>query len=276
MPIVVGSDAAAESDRYSAVTLAGVIGTGCVVLAGGRHAWTPADQRARLGVAAAGGFVVGGTAAVPGNRTAGRIMFRLAGTDRWHTARLVGDQARRSAAAPGAGTPDAASYVDVVTVPAHGDAIARLAQLGVLRGTDCTARMFCADQPVRLRTLAAWLVRLLESDDPPDPIERLAEMGIITHCVSGQQTCGDAAVARDQMATILARAFDLAEANTTRFVDVESGSSHHESISRLAATTIDPGCGHPSRFCPGDVVSRAQMANLLRVRRELGRVFSWV
>ena len=88
MPIIVGSDAAAESDRYSAVTLAGVIGTDCVVLAGNRHGSSmPADQRARLGVAAAGGFVVGGTAAVPGTKTAGRIMFRLAGTDRWHTAR---------------------------------------------------------------------------------------------------------------------------------------------------------------------------------------------
>ena len=263
MPIIVGSDAAAESDRYSAVTLAGVIGTDCVVLAGNRHGSSmPADQRARLGVAAAGGFVVGGTAAVPGTKTAGRIMFRLAGTDRWHTARLVGDQARRGATA-GAGTPEAVSYVSAVTVPAHGDAIARLAQIGVLLGTDCAPRMFCADRPVRLRTLATWLVRLLESNDPPDPIKRLAEMGIITHCASGQQPCGDETVARDQMATFFARAFDLVKANTTRFVDVESGSSHHENISRLVATTIDPGCRYPSRFCPGDVVSRAQMANLL-------------
>ena len=92
--------------------------------------------------------------------------------------------------------------------------------------------------------------------------------------------CPDDAIPRNQMAAFFFRAFDLAEANETRFVDVESDSPHHENINRLVATTIDltcthrlscpgqattkaPGCGYPGRFCPGDTISRAQMATLL-------------
>ena len=42
----------------------------------------PAEQRARLDAAAAGGYVVGGTASVPASKLAGRDMTRLGGADR--------------------------------------------------------------------------------------------------------------------------------------------------------------------------------------------------
>ncbi len=87
---MVASDAAAQSDLYSAVTLAGVEDTDCIVLAGARDEPVPPTQRSRLNAAARGGFVVGGLAAVPSDKIAGRDMTRLAGTGRWHTARLVG------------------------------------------------------------------------------------------------------------------------------------------------------------------------------------------
>ncbi len=93
VPVVVGSDAAAQSDIYSAVTLAGALGTDCVILAGPRNGGMAASQRTRLSSAATGGFVVGGTAAVPAGKTAGRAMTRLAGDDRWATAHLVGRRA---------------------------------------------------------------------------------------------------------------------------------------------------------------------------------------
>ncbi len=92
-PIVVGSDAGAQSDIYAAAMLAGVIGSDCIVLAGPRDEPMPADQQARLAAANAGGFVVGGTAAVPPVKIAGRSMRRLSGADRWATARLVGQRA---------------------------------------------------------------------------------------------------------------------------------------------------------------------------------------
>ncbi len=92
--VVAASDAAAESDLYSAVTLAGALGTDCVVLAGDRKdPRLPAAQRARLDTAAAV-FVVGGLKAVPAAKLAGRdIAARIAGADRWHTAADVGDRA---------------------------------------------------------------------------------------------------------------------------------------------------------------------------------------
>lgn len=53
-PVVVASDVAAQSDIYSAVTLAGVRGDACIVLAGARGETMPADQQARLDAASAG------------------------------------------------------------------------------------------------------------------------------------------------------------------------------------------------------------------------------
>ncbi len=93
VPIVVGSDAAAQSDIYSAVTLAGVVGTDCVILAGPRDGAMPTSQNTRLEAAEAGGFVLGGIAAVPTAKIAGRDMTRLGGADRWDTAQLVGRRA---------------------------------------------------------------------------------------------------------------------------------------------------------------------------------------
>ena len=93
VPVVVASDLAAQSDIYSAVTLAGVLGDACIVLAGPRGAPMPADAQARLDAAAAGGYVVGGAATVPESKLAGRVMKRLGGADRWGTALQVGQQA---------------------------------------------------------------------------------------------------------------------------------------------------------------------------------------
>ena len=92
-PIVVGGDAKAQSDIYSAVTLAGAIGTDCVILAGPRDGAMPASQRARLEAAEPGGYVLGGIAAVPTTKLAGRDMTRLGGVTRWATAELVGRRA---------------------------------------------------------------------------------------------------------------------------------------------------------------------------------------
>ena len=91
---MVGSDAAAQSDIYSAITLAGVVGTDCVILAGSRDSSMPASQQARFGDAAAtGGYVVRGAAAVPDAKLAGHHMTRLGGTTRWETAHLAGQRA---------------------------------------------------------------------------------------------------------------------------------------------------------------------------------------
>ncbi len=100
VPIVVASDAAAQADIYSAVTLAGAVGTDCVVLAGPRGSDMPAAQRSRLDAADEGGYVVGGEAAVPSAKVAGRQMNRVAGSNRWRTAQQVGREAQLFAPRP--------------------------------------------------------------------------------------------------------------------------------------------------------------------------------
>lgn len=106
--IVVASDAAAQSDIYSAVMLAGVVGSDCVVLAGPRDATVPADQLRRFRQTTEPGYVVGGSRAVSGDKVRsldGRSMTHLAGGTRWETAQLVGEHARLTSAG-GHGSPD--------------------------------------------------------------------------------------------------------------------------------------------------------------------------
>lgn len=153
MPIVVASDTPAQSDLYSAVTLAGVLSTNCVVLAGPRDERMPADQLVRLEAAAEEGFIVGGTAAVPDAKVAGHALTRLAGTDRWHTARLVGAQALVSAGGARTGTVVASAGAEDPTTdctgdiailvasdePAQSDLYSAVTLAGVI-GTDCIIR----------------------------------------------------------------------------------------------------------------------------------------
>ena len=120
IPVVVASDAAAQSDIYSAVTLAGAIGTHCVVLAGPRDAPVPRSQRVRLSDAVAGGYVVGGTAAVPPSKLAGRDMTRISGKDRWATAHLIG---RYASGEVNVGRSTAANVAAVAAGGAHSCAL---------------------------------------------------------------------------------------------------------------------------------------------------------
>ena len=66
------------------------------------------------------------------------------------------------------------------------------------------------------------------------------------------------------MASFLARAVKLSYTSGDHFVDDE-GNVHEENISRLAQSGMTLGCNPPERdrFCPDDVVTRAQMASFL-------------
>ena len=88
--VVAASDTAAQSDLYSAVTLAGALGSPCVILAGARNQPIPTDQLLRLDAAVGAVHVVGGLAAVPAAKVAGYRIERTAGADRWQTAARVG------------------------------------------------------------------------------------------------------------------------------------------------------------------------------------------
>ena len=73
--------------------------------------------------------------------------------------------------------------------------------------------------------------------------------------------CPGASVTREQMAMFLLRAMDLPLVKQDYFTDDE-GITGESSINALAATGITTGCS-PTRFCPKQPVTRAQMASFL-------------
>ena len=179
-----------------------------------------------------------------------------------------------SAAAQGdpllADVPDDAYY----TVP-----VTELAGNGVFDGTLCDAG-FCPGEPMDRATMAVWMVRVLDGQDPPavsqtrfndvDPasfhapfIERMADLGVTGGCGDGTDYCPDRAVTRAQMAVFLTRAFDLAEGPDPGFGDVPSDAWYATAVAALAASGITGGCGDGTTFCPSQDTTRAQMATFL-------------
>ena len=91
-------------------------------------------------------------------------------------------------------------------------------------------------------------------------IEWLAASGITKGCAPTLFCPGDP-VTREQMASFLDRALGLPGTATDFFTDDET-SIHEPAINRLAAAGITTGCA-ATRFCPGDPVTREQMASFL-------------
>ncbi|MGI8829809.1 MAG: S-layer homology domain-containing protein [Candidatus Limnocylindria bacterium] len=91
-------------------------------------------------------------------------------------------------------------------------------------------------------------------------IEWLYAEGITGGCTATRY-CPDAKVSREQMASFLARMFDLPSTATDYFIDDEA-SIHEGSINRLAAAGITGGCT-TTFFCPRSPVTRAQMASFI-------------
>jgi hypothetical protein len=98
------------------------------------------------------------------------------------------------------------------------------------------------------------------ADDEGSPfeeyIEIIAAAGITTGC-NPDRFCPGEPVTRGQMAAFLNRALDLPAAGDQGFVDI--GGVFYDDINRIAAQGITSGC-EPGRYCPADVITRAQMA----------------
>lgn len=105
-----------------------------------------------------------------------------------------------------------------------------------------------------------------------DAIEELVAIGVTRGCnpPRNDRFCPTDVVDRGQMAAFLVRAMDLPPAPVD-FQDV-SGSAFAADIGALAGSGIARGCDPPAntRFCPGGVVTRAQMAAFLRRELQLG------
>ena len=90
--------------------------------------------------------------------------------------------------------------------------------------------------------------------------------GITVGCASEPpRYCPGDPVTRAQMASFLARALDLeTPEQRAGFADVEPSGVHAGAIEALYGARITVGCGsEPLRYCPGDPVTRAQMASFL-------------
>ena len=68
-------------------------------------------------------------------------------------------------------------------------------------------------------------------------------------------------VTREQMASFLSRAAELAPSAIDAFTD-DNGRTHEADINRLAAAGITQGCA-AQRYCPTQLVRRDQMAAFL-------------
>ncbi len=100
-------------------------------------------------------------------------------------------------------------------------------------------------------------------------INRVRAAGITAGCRdSATLYCPSGVVTRGQMASFLARAFDLPPTNRDYFTD-DDANRHEGAINRLRAAGITFGCGGvATTFCPDGAVTRGQMAAFLH--RALG------
>ncbi len=193
-------------------------------------------------------------------------------------------------AAPPAAAADTPLLYEDATKTVHTQSIAALERVGILDGTGCGLSQFCPDQPLPRWVMGVWLARSLDSVDPapttsetaPSPglafadvngsvwwapdIETLALKGVTSGCSTAPPLhffCPEEPVTRGQMASFITRAFDLAPSVPMGFTDI-AGNTHEASINSLAAANITAGCGSDSaRYCPDDLVTRAQMATFL-------------
>ncbi len=156
-----------------------------------------------------------------------------------------------------------------------------LAEEGITLGCNPPVNdRFCPASVVTRGQMAAFLVRALHlTDRLDDPfvdddgsvfeadIERLAAAGVTLGCnpPDNDRYCPTDPVTRGQMAAFLVRALHFTDPGTGNvFVD-DDGSVFELDIARLATAGVTLGCNPPDndRYCPGEAVTRGQMAAFL-------------
>ena len=201
-----------------------------------------------------------------------------------------GSDAHGEASAPGV---EALAFSDVDGRSVHHPAIEALASQGVFDGTECGPRSFCPGEAIDRKTMAVWMVRVIDGENPAALsatrfsdvdaesfhapfVERMAQLGITRGCGDGTRFCPDRPTTRAEMAVFLSRAYDLADDGPfpgvliaheagpePGFSDVPADAWYAADVVRLAASGITRGCGDGTRFCPDRTTTRAEMATFL-------------
>ena len=176
-----------------------------------------------------------------------------------------------TASTPAVGQPG--GFGDVAEDAYYSVPVSTLAEQGVFVGTECGTG-FCPGDPIDRKTMAVWIVRVLDGEDPEAAseskfddvdasgfyapfIERMAELEVTRGCGDGSGFCPDRNVTRAEMAVFLSRAYKLPEGPDPSFVDVPADAWYAADVARLAASKITRGCGDGSGFCPGRDTTRA-------------------
>ena len=182
--------------------------------------------------------------------------------------------------APAAAQTQTPPFSDTSEDAFYSEAVGALADGGVFDGTECAEAMLCPGESIDRKTMAVWIVRALDGQDPAETansrfsdvaadsfhgpfIERMADLGVTAGCGDGTAFCPDGTVTRDQMAVFLTRAFDLDPGPDPGFSDVAPDAWYYNSVAALAASRITAGCGDGTTFCPHRPTTRAQMATFL-------------
>ncbi len=168
--------------------------------------------------------------------------------------------------------PPGGSFTDDDGLPEEGW-IEAIFAAGITKGCNPDQTRFCPETTVTREQLASFLARSLDLpytdedffvDDDASiheaDINRLAAAGITRGCDPPANTryCGTRGVSRAEVATMLARAFDLPPTSVDAFGD-DDDSAHEDGINRLAAAGVTAGCADGA-FCPTDRLPRKHFA----------------
>lgn len=183
-------------------------------------------------------------------------------------------------AASAAELPPGGTFIDDDGDTHEGNIEALFAE-GITKGCDDRTLYYCPDDPITRGQLAAFLDRALDLpaasedyfvDDSnsifENSINRIAEAGITKGCnpPDNDEFCPNDSVRRDQMASLLARAFsDQMPNDPPNFFTDDNTNTHEANIDRIAGANITKGCNPPdnTHYCPRDEVTRAQIASFL-------------
>ncbi|HYI65380.1 MAG TPA: S-layer homology domain-containing protein [Candidatus Limnocylindrales bacterium] len=166
--------------------------------------------------------------------------------------------------------PPPPAFSDIADSPFR-DEIGWLVGAGITNG--CAPDLFCPNDEVTREQMASFIARALDLPDASTDyfvdddesthegdINRLALAEISLGCTP-QYFCPNRPVTRQEMASFLARALELAATSVDYFTD-DDGRTHEPDINRIAEAGITTGCG-PGRFCPVRIVTREEMAAFL-------------
>ncbi len=184
-----------------------------------------------------------------------------------------------SAGARAAELPPGGTFLDD-DFSAHEPAIEAIAAAGITKGCNPPLNnLFCPKDPVTRGQMAAFLVRALslpEATSSPfsdasgvfaDAIDRLAAAGITKGCNPPVNNlfCPSDTVTRGQMAAFLAQGTHLAGRELVMPSPTTRLGVSKPAIDAMAAAGITKGCNPPTndRYCPGNLVTREQMATFL-------------